>query len=258
MRKVIFPLVLVLIIAVSIVFSFPKSKANALEYMKNSPEQRIQMSNERIENLKNAPNKKSEVMISLMKGTLFKDVANILPKDCEIISEFHSFTSSVKTVYGGYFDCTNKSIEDIQNDYYKEIYALVDNGIKEQETILNEIESRLSIIQENQESSNIQNNNVSYDEDAIAKGIKPETIEVPENTQTNLDEILMEYKAAKEQLTHLQEQKENMEKGKFFITGIRVKAKNSDLYTLAKSGKVLAVEILDFDNNNIITPIIKN
>lgn len=256
MRKVIIPLVLVVIIAVSIVFNFPSPQANALEYMKNSPEQRIQMANERIENIKNTPNQKSEVMISLMKGTLFKDVANLLPKDCKIISEFHSFTSSVKTVYGGYYDCTNKSIEDIQTDYYKEIHALVVNGIKEQKKILDEIESRLNINQEYPKLSNIQKNNVSFDEDAIAKEIKPETIAVPENTLPNYDEVLMEYKAAKEQLTHLQEQKEDMEAGKFFITGIRVKAKNSDLYALAKSGKVLAVEILNYDNNNIITPII--
>lgn len=256
MKKVIIPLVLIVITAILIVFCSPGTQANALEYMKNSPEQRLQMANERIEEIRNTPDQKSEVMISLKKETHFKDVGSILPKDCEIISEFHSFTSSVKTVYGGYFECANKSVEDIQTDYYDEIHALVVNAIKEQEKILDEIDSRLDIIQEYQKTPSIQKDNASFDEDAIAKEIKPETISVPENALTDYEEVLKEYKAAKDQLRHLMEQKESMEAGKFFITGVRVKAKNSDIYSLAKSGKVLAVEILNFDNNDIITPII--
>lgn len=233
MRNVIIPLVLIIIIIISIAFIFRNSRASTLEYMKNSPEQRILMANERIENIRNTPDKKSEAMISLMKETLYNDVAALLPENCEIISEFHSYTSSVKTVYGGYYDCANKSIEDIQTDYYDQIYGLVVNGIGEQEKMLDEIESRL-----------------------VAVGIDPETEAVPENTPHDYDELLKEYKVAKEHLIHLQEQKQDMEAGRFYITGIRVKAKNSDLYALAKSGKVLAVEILNFDNNDIITPVI--
>ena len=53
----------------------------------------------------------------------------------------------------------------------------------------------------------------------------------------------------------MQKEKHAMETGQMQINGMKIKGTGSEVLALTKDKNIIAVEILDFDNNNMITPI---
>ena len=63
--------------------------------------------------------------------------------------------------------------------------------------------------------------------------------------------------SAKNNLDQFKQQKETMDNGKFYIYGLRLVMTGSEIEKLQQAKNVTLVEILDFDNNDIITPLRK-
>ena len=60
----------------------------------------------------------------------------------------------------------------------------------------------------------------------------------------------------KEKLDFYKAQKQSMDSNSFILTGIRIIAENNSLVEMLSSSEIIAIEILNFDNNDLITPII--
>ncbi len=63
-------------------------------------------------------------------------------------------------------------------------------------------------------------------------------------------------KEAERRLTQLILQKEAMENGDFMISGIRLKATGENISKLLGYEKIALIEILEFDNNSLISPML--
>jgi hypothetical protein len=163
-------------------------------------------------------------------------LATFLPESSEIISEFHFCASTVKTEYGGYVDCQDKSVAQIQSDYYAEIYEMIVASIEAQSNLLSGVEARIQ-------------------EEAELGGLDP-SAEPDPDAPSILDSYKMERESIVADLEHMRQQKESMDAGLFAVSGVRLRAKNAEIAAIAGLPQVLAVENLHYDNNSVITPII--
>lgn len=69
-----------------------------------------------------------------------------------------------------------------------------------------------------------------------------------------LDEFLQ---SSEDNLRMLISQREAMDRGEFLVYGMRIVMSGRDIADILDSEYVLAVEILNFDNNNVIVPILE-
>ncbi len=224
--------VIILIITVlSVNFAAP---ASAVEYMKNSAQQRLSIAELRYSDLSNNPSEKSEVLISLSNTTL-DTVDALLPNGCEIIRVYHFFSDGNKTVTGAYNSCRNKNISDIQKSYFTEIYNMLLSNIEaleeEKQAMYNQYMLDFSI-SPNEFDPEDMNKDWVYQGESIS--------EIAARIAFNTEHL------------------ERMESVGLDLRGIRIKATNADLLDMLENENVKMIEILDYDNNDIIVPPIFN
>ena len=211
-----------------------KTPVSAAEYVKYTAEQRLENAAARYGELKKNPSKKTEVLISFKNVTL-DELTDILPENAEIVRVFHYYTYNGKTVTGAYAACEGKNLAEIQSSYYCEIHGM--------------IESNIAALEEEKQAV--------YEQYMLDFSIAPEDFN-PEDMLPEWEYDGETVEEIEERIAYNRKHLEDMENGKFDLRGIRIKAVNSDIEKLIESDKVFMVEILDFDNNDIIVPVIFN
>lgn len=259
-------------IILGIVFMFiGPTQVSALEHMKYSNQERLDLAKYNYDIFKEKPNEKSEVLISFNKNISQYDVPELIPSDCKVIAEFHSFSVNDRTITGKYVNNDGKDILEVQDAYFDEIYQLVVNRKNKLEKKIRNLEEEKAEIKFDLDALNLQTvsttsdvSDMNADKDVAENG-KPiqenDKISVPDRQEEYAEyiaEIEKEISAMQKCLKNLILQKESMDKGEFNITGVRILDKNSEIYELTQKSQVKAIEILDFDNNNLIKPIIED
>ena len=215
---------LVFVILICTIF-LPVSKASAAEYMAQTASERITSASSAYAYFTANPNQTTEVLVSL-DSLESANLASLLPSDCEIVSLFHEFTYGGTSVYGGYRNCAQKTLPQIQRTYFDEIYGLV-------EATIVDLEKRIS----------------DYNEQLLLDYGGAASIDSVANQDVEMFEL-------KEKLDFYKAQKQSMDSNSFILTGIRIIAENNSLVEMLSSSEIIAIEILNFDNNDLITPII--
>ena len=195
---------------------------NASKYMQLSKGSRIEYAQKRYEEFTNHPDKEFEVLISF-REVPYTEISALLAGQGNIISAFHCFEANGECAIGGYTECEGKSAEKVIEDYYENIYNLVTGQVEGYDDYIEGLKK-------------------SYGSDEEA------------NTEPNiaLETALID---AEHSLKQFVLQKEAMDRGEFYIYGIRLVMTGAEIDKLIASDVVALVEILDFDNNNLLTPI---
>lgn len=222
--------ILALIIVSVVVFSLP---ASAAEYMKNTAVQRKELAEARYDELISNPQKESEVLISL-KNVNLNQLNDLISDDYEIISVYHYYTDGKKVVTGAYTACSGKKISEIQSAYLSEISGMLESNIQGL-------------------TSDIDNYYYQYmlDYSIDVDDFDPLTIDPDWAQEESLAEL-------NERLLFNTIHLEKVKGGEIILRGVRVKGLNSDIVKLLDSDNISMIEILDFDNNNLIAPVISD
>lgn len=196
--------------------------AKAADYMRLSKENRIEYAQKRYEEFTNNPDKKFEVLISL-KEVPYTEISALLSGQGDIISAFHCFEANGECAVGGYTECEGKNAEKVIEDYYANIYNLVAGQVEGYDDYIESLKQ-----------------SYGYDEEASKEpNIALETA----------------LKDAEHSLAQFVLQKEAMDRGEFYIYGVRLVMTGAEIDKLIASDVVALVEILDFDNDDLLTPI---
>lgn len=223
-------LIVCILVLTTIIINNITTPISAIEYIKNTALQRKEIAESKYNEFKKNENQSTEVLISLSNIEL-NNLKDILPIDCEIVSIFHFYRYGDMIVSGSYIDCKGKSMTQIQSAYYYEIYNLVDGN-------LNHLKHEL---------------NSYYDQYMLDYSIAEADFNFDIVKENHEKEISIEELTRK--IEFYSEQLESIKSGEFSIYGIRIIAKNSDILNIINNKHVSIIEKLEFDNNNIITPI---
>ena len=196
---------------------------SAAEYMRLSKESRVEYAQDRYAVFAANPNKKYEILISFNEVP-YTEIAALLSGQSKVISAFHCFDANGECAMGNYTECEGKAAEQVIEDYYANIHNLVVGQIE------------------------------SYDDyvEALRKSYGVDTDEESKEPNMALENALRDAERLHAQFVL---QKEAMDNGDFYIYGIRIVMTGAEIETLLSSNTVALVEILNFDNNSLITPI---
>ena len=196
-------------------------KASAADYMRLSEEDRVDYAQRNYPKFSENPDKKFEVLVSF-RNVPYQELASLLDGQSNIISAFHCFEANGECAVGGYTECQGKAAQTVINDYYLSIYNLVVGQIESHDDLVEKIKK-------------------SYETGDEAKA-----------SDVAMEEELRDAERIYEQFVL---QKEAMDNGEFHIYGMRLIMTGAEIEKLLYSDAVVLVEILEFDNNNILTPI---
>lgn len=196
-------------------------KASAADYMRLSEEDRVDYAQRNYLKFSESPDKKFEVLVSF-RDVSCQELASLLDGQSNIISAFHCFEVNGECAVGGYTECQGKVAQTVINDYYLSIYNLVVGQIESHDDLVEKIKK-------------------SYETGDEAKA-----------SDVAMEEELRDEERIYEQFVL---QKEAMDNGEFHIYGMRLIMTGAEIEKLLYSDAVVLVEILEFDNNNILTPI---
>ena len=196
---------------------------SAAEYMGLSKESRVEYAQDRYGVFAANPNKKYEILISFNEVP-YAEIATLLSGQSKVISAFHCFEANGECAMGSYTECEGKAAEQVIEDYYANIHNLVAGQIE------------------------------SYDDyvEALKKSFGVDTNEESKEPNIALENALRDAERSHAQFLL---QKEAMDNGDFCIYGIRIVMTGTEIDALLSSDTVALVEILNFDNNSLITPI---
>jgi len=206
--------------------------ASATEYMKKTAVQRLEHAENRYAELRANPEGKTEVLISF-KDVSLSELHALLPQNCDVSVVYHYYTNGTKTVTGAYLRGQGKSIKEIQAAYYSEIHNMLVSNI---EACEEEIQNYYKLYMLDHSLTEAQFNTMKIDP-----------------AWTNENETISELE---ERIEFQKEHLRQLKQGNFDLRGIRITASNADIVKMLESNNVLMVEILDFDNNNIVVPVI--
>lgn len=211
------------ILSITLVSTLRPISVSAAEYMRLSKESRVECAQNRYAVFAANPNKKYEVLISFVEVP-YTEIATLLYGQSKVISAFHCFEANGECAIGSYTECEGKAAEQVIEDYYANIHNLVVGQIE------------------------------SYDDyvEALKKSYGVDTNEESNEPIIALENALRD---AELSLAQFVLQKEAMDNGDFYIYGIRLVMTGAEIEELLSSNIVVLVEILDFDNNNLLTPI---
>ena len=223
-KKVPFFVLLSVVAIVSIILAYSVFPlyTNASKYMQLSKESRIEYAQKRYEEFTNHPDKEFEVLISF-KMTWYSDIIALLSNQGNMITAFYCFERFGEYAGGGYTECEGKDAKQVFENYYDNIYN----------SVVGQVEFYDEYIESLKES-------FEYDEEvSTGPNIALET------ALNDAEQALAQYIA----------QKEAMEHGGFHIYGVRLVMTGAEIESILRSDLVGLVEILDFDNNDLLTPI---
>lgn len=213
----------ILTIILASVFNF--EKANAADYMKLDYNERIDLAKKEYKCFSRNLDEYTEVLISFTDNIKLKDIDDIISNKFVTISLFHYFVSSKQIITGGYIDCKNKTLNCIQDDYYKDLLFLINDKI---ETLSNEIRK-------------IEKGHLEELEKERCEDQQPLTNKIKMYNE-NIEMLLL--------------QKEEIINNNISVSGIRLYAKNEDIVVLLNDDSVRLIEVLNFDNPDIVTPLL--
>lgn len=213
-KIILFSVVAIAVVFVAVIL-FPKLATSA-KLTSMNPSERIEAAQANYPTFQKNPEKTSECLISV-KAMDKETLLALVPQDCEILYVAHDFTHDGLTVSGGFTECAGKTFEQIYSEYFNEIYDMTKSA-----------------------ADSIDNELAQYANDFENGTMAQEDYEMVRND-------LIKRKA------HHLAQLESMDNGIFNITGIRLKAKNADLYEISTSDNVYAVELLK--SYSKVTPI---
>ena len=203
------------------------SKISALEYMELDATTRRSYAEKRYNVFEKNLDNYSDVLIT----TEHKRISCILeklPEDCKIIRVFHCFSCNGRVMTGGYLDCKSKGKNEIQSSYYDEIHQLLVGAIDNTKKRLREIDGQIL----EDYSGELPTSDVERSNDE--------------------EELLIDLES---KLKYYEAQLNDLEENNLQIYGIRIVMKNSDIEKLTHDPDVKLIEIMDFDNNDIVTPL---
>ena len=249
-KTTLFILVSVVVIVAAVLASTLRPvTASAAEYMQLSKENRKEYAQERYAEFAANPDKKYEILISFNEVP-YTEIATLLSGQSNIISAFHSFEANGECAMGGYTECEGKLAEQVIEDYYASIYNLVVGQIESYDDFIEELRKAYEV-----DTDFVADEGANELDDTYGKEVDTSPVEVSgegkEPCMTLEDELL----EAEYSLTQFILQKEAMENGDFFIYGIRLVMTGAEVEELLSSDIVALVEVLDFDNNDLVTPI---
>lgn len=239
----------VAIITLVLAIALRPATAHAAEYMRLSKDDRTKYAQERYTEFSQNANKNFEIMISFNNAS-YRDIASLLSGEDNIISAFHYFEANGECAIGSYTDCKGKDAERVLDDYYSSIYNLVVGQIENQTDYIEELEKSNEI-----EPSFIVDDIVNDSTDTFEKELDTSPIIIDDSSDAPDVSLEDELRYAKFSLGQFILQKEAMDNGYFNIYGIRLVMTGAEIERLLYNDTVSLVEILDFDNNNLITPV---
>lgn len=239
----------VVIVAVVLAGTLRPMTASAAEYMQLSKESRMEYAQDRYTEFAANPDKEYEILISFNEVP-YKEIAALLSGQSNIIAAFHCFEANGECVMGGYTECEGKTAEQVIADYYANIYNLVAGQIESYDDYVRELKK--SFGEDPEFSADMHTNQVEEEDANNLEGANGKVVDTSPIEISTLEDVL---KDAELSLAQFVLQKEAMDNGDFYIYGIRMVMTGAEIDTLLSSDNVALVEILDFDNNNLITPI---
>ena len=247
----------VVLVAVVLAGTLRPMTASAAEYMQLSKESRMEYAQERYAEFAANPDKKYEILISFNEVP-YTEIATLLSGQSNIISAFHCFEANGECAMGGYTECEGKLAEQVIEDYYASIYNLVVGQIESYDDYVRELKKSFGAdtdFSADIDANKSEDADANKLEGANGKVVDTSPIEVSEESKkptTTLEDAL---KDAEHSLAQFLLQKEAMDNGNFHIYGIRIVMTGAEIDALLSSNTVALVEILNFDNNSLITPI---
>jgi len=226
-RILVFISLLLILTTVFVLWLSVDSKISAIEYMKFDKSERKSHAEERYNVFEKNPEDYTDVLITTEHRTI-NYIFEKLPEDCEIISVYHCFSYSGRVMTGAYLDCKSKGKNEIQSAYYDEIHQLVVGAIHNTKKRLREINEQIL-------------------EDY--SGELPTSVIERSNDE---EELIIDLET---KLKYYEAQLNDLEQNNLQIYGVRIVMKNSDIEKLTCDPDVKLIEIMDFDNNDIITPL---
>lgn len=242
-------IILVAIVAVALGCTIHLPIASAAEYMKLSKENRMECAKEHYSEFSANPNKEYEILISFNK-TNYKEIAELLSGQDNIISAFHCFETEDDCAVGGYVDCKGKTAEKVIDDYFSSIYNLVVGQIESYDDLIAELKKLYEV--DNSFATGV---SVSIPDETYGKKVDTSSIKITGKGKEPCMTLEDELRDAEHSLKQFLLQKEAMDNGDFYIYGIRLIATGAEIEKLLSDNNVSLVEILNFDNNNLLVPI---
>ncbi|MBR3845868.1 MAG: hypothetical protein IKM40_04790 [Clostridia bacterium] len=242
-------IILVAIVAVVVGCTIHLPIASAAEYMKLSKASRIEYAKESYSEFSSNPDKEYEILISFNKAN-YKEIADLLSGQDNIISAFHCFEANGECAVGGYVECKGKTAEKVIEDYFSSIYNLVVGQIETYDDFVAELKKSYEV-----ENGSISDNSTNDSYDTYGKEVDTSPIEITGEGKEPCMTLEDELRDAEHSLEQFLLQKEAMDNGDFYIYGIRLLMTGAEIEKILSDENVLLVEILNFDNNNLIVPI---
>ncbi len=239
----------VVIVAVVLAGTLRPMTASAAEYMQLSKESRMEYAQDRYTEFAANPDKEYEILISFNEVP-YKEIAALLSGQSNIIAAFHCFEANGECAIGGYTECEGKVAEKVIEDYYSSIYNLVVGQIESYDNFVEELKKSYEV-----DTDFVADEGANEPDDTYGKKIDTFPVEVNGKSKEPCMTLEDELRDAEHSLTQFVLQKEAMDNGDFYIYGIRLVMTGAEIEELLSSDNVALVEILDFDNNNLITPI---
>lgn len=228
----------------------------ASEYMQLSKESRVEYAQERYSQFAENPDKKYEILISF-KEVPYAEIATLLSGQSNIISAFHCFEAGGECAVGGYTECEGKTAEQVIKDYYASIYNLVVGQIESYDDYVAALKESFGVDTDFVASgdANKPNDTFGRDVDTSGKDVDTSSIKISRENKEENTTLETALQDAEHSLSQFVLQREAMDNGNFYIYGIRIVMSGAEIDALLSNKSVALVEILSFDNNNLITPI---
>lgn len=240
---------IVAIIAVVLVGTLRPVTASAAKYMQLSKESRVEYAQARYAQFAANPDKEYEILISFNEVP-YTEIAALLSGQSNIISAFHCFEADGECAIGSYTECEGKVAAQVIEDYYSSIYNLVVGQIESYDNFVEELKKSYEV-----DTYFVADEGATKSDDTYGKKIDTSPVEVNGKSKEPCMTLEDELRDAERSLTQFVLQKEAMDNGDFYIYGIRLVMTGAEIEELLSSNTVALVEILDFYNNNLLTPI---
>ena len=242
-------IVIAITLAVALTTILWPVEASATGYMKRSITDRISYEQSRYSEFAANPKKEYEVLISF-KEVPYTRIATLLAEEDHIISAFHCFYAEGNRAYGGYTECENKRGDEVIHDYYASVYNLVVGQIENYDNLIFELKKSYQV-----PDFSLNTQHKDEGEKFFGKKIDTSQITIEEpikDADVTLEDELIE---AEQSYFQFVAQKKAMDNGDFHVYGIRIVMTGEAIEEMLAYDLVELIEILDFDNNNVISPL---
>lgn len=206
---------ILLVAAIACAITLRPLKASAAEYMQLSKENRMKYAQDRYEEFAKNPDEEYEVLISF-NNVSYKEIAEILSGQDNILSAFHCFEANGECAVGGYTECEGKNAETVIEDYYSSVYNLVVGQIESYDDFVDELKKSYEV-----DTNFVSSEKMVDSEEVYGKENDTSPIVIDgegKEPDMSLEDALRD---AEHSLAQFVLQKEAMDQGNFYIRRVR-------------------------------------